>query len=127
MSTRQPRAGRSSHLHGLNLLPLLLWAGLAPAQGHADGERHYDARAAMSRTLSADQLRAQSSAPQSLSADVQELSTLELDEVTGAVRSLSSERGFLSAATSGQPMTIAMDFLRRNLAALNLEATDLDG
>ena len=41
--------------------------------------------------------------PQSLSADVQELSALELDEITGAVRSLSSERGFLSAATSGRP------------------------
>ena len=66
-------------------------------------------------------------APQSLSADVQELSALELDEVTGAVRSLSSERGFLSAATSGQPMTLAMNFVRSNLAALGLEAADLEG
>src|SRR4029077_11676355 len=56
-----------------------------------------------------------------------ELSALELDEITGAVRSLSSERGFLSTATSGRPMTIALDFVRRNLAALCLEASDLEG
>jgi extracellular elastinolytic metalloproteinase len=65
--------------------------------------------------------------PQSLSADVQELSALELDEVTGAVRALSSERGFLSAATQGLPLQIAVDFVSRNLAALGLEASDLDG
>ena len=58
---------------------------------------------------------------------MQELSALELDEVTGAVRSLASERGFLSAATPGEPMAIAMDFVRRNLAALGLEASDLEG
>jgi len=126
MSTRQPRAGLGSHLHGLYLLPLLLCAGTAPAQG-LDGERHYDARAALSRTLSVEQLRSQTQTPQALSADVQELSSLELDEVTGAVRSLSSERGFLSSATPGLPMSIAMDFVRRNLAALNLESSDLDG
>ncbi len=110
----------------LSLLPLLLSIGAAHAQA-PEGERHYDARAAVSRTLSVDQLRSQSQVPQSLSADVQELSALELDDVTGAVRSLSSERGFLSAAASGLPMTIAMDFVRRNLAALNLEASDLEG
>ena len=109
------------------LVPLLLWAGLASGQALDDGERHYDARAGLSRSLSVDQLRSQAQAPQSLSADVQELSALELDEITGAVRSLASERGFLSAATPGKPMTIAMDFVRRNLAALGLEASDLEG
>ena len=65
--------------------------------------------------------------PEGLAADVQELSALEVDEITGAVRSLSSERGFLSAAAPGKPMTVAMDFVRKNVAALGLEASDLDG
>lgn len=108
------------------LLPLLLWGSLASAQSPDDGERHYDARAGLSRALS-DPLRSQTEVPRNLSADIQELSALELDDTTGAVRSLSSERGFLSAATPGEPMAIAMDFVRRNLAALNLEASDLDG
>src|SRR5262245_1014044 len=85
---------------GLLLAPLVLWAGLAAAQAPTDGERHYDARTAQPRALSLDSSRAQST--QSLSADVQELTSLEVDEITGAVRSLSSERGFLSMPASGQ-------------------------
>ncbi|HEU5133890.1 MAG TPA: M36 family metallopeptidase [Steroidobacteraceae bacterium] len=117
----------SRHSRFSYLLPLLLCGSLASAQAPDEAERHYDARAGLSRALSGDQLRSQTQVPQSLSADVQELSALELDEITGAVRSLSSERGFLSPATSGQPMAIAMDFVRRNLAALGLEASDVDG
>ncbi len=130
MSTRQSRAGQGSHSLRPYLLPLLLWAGLAPAQDIAEAERHYDARAALSqaRALStAEQLRSQAQVPQSLSADVKELSALEVDAITGAVRSLSSERGFLSGAASAPPMAIAMDFVRRNLVALGLEESDLDG
>ncbi len=125
MSTRSSRARQGSHSLSLCLLPLL-WAGLASAQA-PDGNRHYDARAGLNSTLALQQPRAQASTPRTLSADVQELSALELDEITGAVRSLSSERGFLSAATAGEPMTLAMDFVRRNLAALGLEASDLEG
>jgi extracellular elastinolytic metalloproteinase len=112
---------------GLYLLSLLLCAATAPAQDVHDGERHYDARAGLTSARALGEARPQLSVPRTLSADVQELSALELDDITGAVRSLSSERGFLSAATQGQPMTIAMDFVRRNLAALGLEASDLDG
>jgi extracellular elastinolytic metalloproteinase len=103
---------------------------VAPAQGIVDGERHYDARAALSqgKALSIpEQLRSQAQVPESLSADAQELSALEVDEITGAVRSLSSERGFLSAASPGKPVDVAMDFVRRNIAALGLEASDLEG
>jgi extracellular elastinolytic metalloproteinase len=104
-----------------------MWAGLASAQPD-DAPRHYDARAAISRTVVPESRSgAQASASSSLSADVQELSALELDEITGSVRSLSNERGFLSAATAGKPMAIAMDFLKRNLAALHLEPADLEG
>jgi extracellular elastinolytic metalloproteinase len=109
------------------LVPLLLCAGLAPAQNLTDAQRHYDARALQGRAPLAGELRSQALITQGLSADVQELSALELDEVTGAVRSLSSHRGFLSAAAPGKPLDIAMDFVQRNLAALGLEASDLAG
>ena len=110
------------------LVPLLLCAGLAPAQNLTEAERHFDARIAQgSALLLPDQLRSQAQAPPGLSADVQELSAVELDDVTGAVRSLSNTRGYLSTATPGNPMDIAMDFVRRNLTALNLEASDLEG
>ena len=116
----------SSPLSVLYLFPLL-WAGLASAQVD-DAERHYDARAAMSRTVvPGSRSLAQAAAPPGLSADVQELSAIEPDAITGSVRSLSSERGFLSVATPGKPMAIAMDFVKRNLAALNLEPGDLEG
>jgi len=108
---------------GLILFASILWTGVAAAQGITDGERHYDARSQQGARAFGE-ARTQSPT-QSLSADVQELSSLDLDEVTGSVRSLSSERGFLSAATPGNPMSIAMDFVRRNLAALNLEESDL--
>jgi extracellular elastinolytic metalloproteinase len=114
----------------LYLLPLVVCTGLATAASLTDGQRHYDARAALAqgRALTApDQLRLQSQAPPALAADVQELSAVELDDITGAVRSLSSQRGFLSAAATGKPIDIAMDFVRRNLAALGLEETDLAG
>ena len=120
MSTRLSRASPGLRLRSLFLLPALLGAGLATAAGLTDEARHYDARAALAqgRALSVpDQLRSQSQTPPGLSADVQEFSAVEVDEVTGAVRSLSSQRGFLSAATPGKPMDIAMDFVRRNLAA----------
>jgi hypothetical protein len=81
------RAGQGPLSPILYLLPLL-WAGLASAQGD-DPERHYDARAAISRTAApAPRSQAQVQAPASLSADVQELSALDLDEITGAVRSV---------------------------------------
>jgi len=132
MSTCHSRAGQGPLSRCLHLVTLLLWAGLAPAQGVTQppdtGERHYDARAGQTRALAAsEQLRSQSQVPATLSADVQELSALEVDEFTGAVRSLSSDRGFLSSVAPGKPMTIAMDFVRRNLAALNLGASDLEG
>jgi len=128
MSTRLMRAGRNPQSLGLYLLPLMLWAGHAPAQDLTDGERHYDARTALSSPLAPDASRAQTQAlvPPDVSADVQELSALEVDEITGAVRSLSNQRGFLSAPSSGKPMAIALDFVRRNLAALRLEASDIE-
>ena len=128
MSSTRPRTLQGPLAPALYLLPLL-WVGLANAQSLDSGERHYDARAALSRTAVPDQLRsqAQASVPRTLSADVQELSALELDEITGSVRSLSNAHGFLSVAAPGKPMAIALEFVKRNLAALNLEPSDLEG
>ena len=126
MSTRSLRGVLRPQFSGLVLASLLFCTGLATAQAISDGERHYDARSLQNAARALVQSRAQAPT-QSLSADVQELSVLDLDETTGSVRSLSSERGFLSVAAPGKPMDIAMDFVRRNLAALNLQASDLDG
>ena len=59
MSTLQARARQGLHSVPLLLLPLLLWAGLAAAQNLAEGARHYDARAGLSRALTREQLRSQ--------------------------------------------------------------------
>src|SRR5262245_64724115 len=128
MSTSQSRTGKGPHYSlGLYLVPFLILAGAAPAQNSEDSTRHYDARAGLSSALTIDQLRSQGQAPPGMAANVQEQSALEVDEITGAVRSLSSDRGFLSGASAGKPMAIAMDFVRKNLAALNLDPSDLEG
>ena len=71
MSSTRPRTGQGPLAPVLYLLPLL-WAGLAGAAALDSGERHYDARAAVSRTVVPDPLRsqAQASVPRALSADV---------------------------------------------------------
>ena len=45
----------------------------------------------------------------------------------GAVSALTSQRGYLTDKASGAPMTLAMNFVRNNVAALGLEAADLQG
>ena len=127
MSTSHSRAGRGLLSFRLYLLPFLICAGAASAQNSDEGNRHYDARAGLSSSLTLEQLRAQGQAPPGLAANVQEQAALEVDEITGSVRSLSSDRGFLSGTAAGKPMAIAMDFVRKNLAALNLDASDLEG
>lgn len=87
----------------------------------SQGERHFDARLELPR---AAQAQRPSPTLDALSANVQELS-IEADEITGAVRSLSSHRGYLTDPARGEPMSIAIDFVRRNVEALGLEAVDL--
>lgn len=113
-------------------IALLLSSGLVSAQSRPgdEDERHFDARIEHNRSLRLQQLQpsaaVQPPAIMSLKANIQEL-TVEMDETTGAVRSLANQTGFLTDATRGQPMAIAMNFVRSNVAALGLKAADLEG
>lgn len=109
----------------------LCWNSLAGAQQIAptqDAERHFDARAALNSAFIAARSGAavQPQAIQGLVANVEEL-TVESNETTGAVSSLSSQRGYLTGAARGRPMDLAMAFIRSNVAALGLESSDLQG
>ncbi|HEY5761003.1 MAG TPA: hypothetical protein VIU34_34505, partial [Steroidobacter sp.] len=93
-----------------------------------DAERHFDARLDLNRGFTASRSTAaiQPRAIQGLVADVEEL-TLESNDTTGAVSSLSSQRGYLTGIAKGRPMDLAMAFIRSNVAALGLEPADLQG
>jgi extracellular elastinolytic metalloproteinase len=109
----------------------LSWLSLASAQEISptqDAERHFDARQDLNRGFTASRSAAaiQPESIQGLIANVEEL-TLESNDVTGAVTSLSSQRGYLTGKTSGRPMDLAMAFIRSNVAALGLEPSDLQG
>jgi extracellular elastinolytic metalloproteinase len=98
---------------------------ISPTQ---DAERHFDARLDLNRAFTAARSEAavQPQAIQGLVANVEEL-TVESNQTTGAVSTLSSQRGYLTGAASGRPMELAMAFIRSNVAALGLEPSDLQG
>lgn len=109
----------------------LCWTALAGAQEISptqDAERHFDARLDLNRAFTAARSAAtlQPRAIQGLVANVEELN-VESNETTGAVSSLSSQRGYLTGVSRGRPMDVATEFIRNNAAALGLEATDLHG
>jgi extracellular elastinolytic metalloproteinase len=109
----------------------LFWTSLTTAQEIAptqDAERHFDARLDLNRGFVASRsaVAIQPQAIQGLTANVEEL-TVESNDATGAVSTLSSQRGYLTGATSGRPMDLAMAFVRSNVAALGLEPSDLQG
>lgn len=109
----------------------LLGGAAASAQAPlAEGERHYDARLELNRTFTALRSAARPAVTaetvQGLVANVQEL-TVESNDVTGAVATLSSQRGYLTNASSALPMAIAQTFIRNNAAALGLELSDVQG
>lgn len=104
----------------------LLWSSAAAAQGVTDAKRHYDARIDYNAAFIASQrtLPAQTGKP--FAANLEEAS-VETDTATGAVAALTSQRGYLTEKAGGAPMTLALSFVRSNLAALGLEAADLQG
>lgn len=109
----------------------LSWLSLASAQEISptqDAERHFDARQDLNRGFTASRSAAavQPESIQGLAANIEEL-TVESNDATGAVSSLSSQRGYLTGKTGGRPMDLAMAFVRSNVAALGLEASDLQG
>ena len=98
---------------------------ISPTQ---DAERHFDARRDLNRSFTAARSAAavQPQAIRGLTANVEEL-TVESNDVTGAVSTLSSQRGYLTAVSPGKPMDLALAFVRSNVAALGLEQSDLQG
>ena len=117
---------------GARWLPLsmvVLWNGLAAAQvqpGTDEGNRHFDARIEYNKTLTLAPSVARAAAFAGITAGARELA-VERNEFTGAVSSVANHVGYLTDAASGQPMELAMDFVRQNVAALGLQAADLDG
>jgi extracellular elastinolytic metalloproteinase len=63
---------------------------------------------------------------QAVVANIQEM-TVEINDITGAVGSMSNATGFLTDASPGDPMAIAMQFVAANAKALGLETADLKG
>ena len=104
----------------------LLWSSAAAAQGAADAERHYDARIDYNAAFIASQRVLPSQPNKAFVANLEEAS-VEADAASGAVSALTSQRGYLTDKASGAPMTLAMNFVRNNIAALGLEAGDLQG
>ncbi|HEX2494204.1 MAG TPA: hypothetical protein VHK24_10550, partial [Steroidobacter sp.] len=104
----------------------LLWSSAAASQGTADAERHYDARIDYNAAFIASQRVLPGQTSKAFVANLEEAS-VEADAATGAVSALTSQSGYLTDKASGTPQTLAMNFVRNNVAALGLEAGDLQG
>ena len=104
----------------------LFWSSAAASQGIADAERHYDARIDYNSAFIASQRVLPAQSDKAFAANLEE-ALVEADAVTGAVTALTSQRGYLTDKAGGAPMTLAMNFVRNNIAALGLEAADLQG
>src|SRR3954471_9578802 len=98
----------------------LLCSGVASTQAappnpqDAQDARNYDARIEYNRGFAPLQSLAPASAGLGLLANVQELMA-ESNDPTGAISSLSSQTGYLTDAARGEPMALAMSFVRNNL------------
>jgi extracellular elastinolytic metalloproteinase len=104
----------------------LLWSSAAASQGVADAERHYDARVDYNAAFIASQRVLPAQPGKDFAANLEEAS-VEADAATGVVSALTSQSGYLTDKASGAPMTLAMNFVRNNVAALGLDAADLQG
>jgi extracellular elastinolytic metalloproteinase len=104
----------------------LLWSAAAASQGVTGAERHYDARIDYNAAFVASQRALPAQTNKAFAANLEEAS-VETDATTGAVTALTSQRGYLTDKAGGAPMTLAMSFVRSNVAALGLEAADLQG
>lgn len=104
----------------------LLWSSAAAAQGVADAERHYDARIDYNAAFIASQRVLPARTDQGFAANLEEAS-VEADSATGVVSALTSQSGYLTDKASGAPMSLAVNFVRTNAAALGLDAADVQG
>jgi extracellular elastinolytic metalloproteinase len=107
-------------------------ATVSPASARVDSKkpdesRHYDARIEFNKGFSARRSLPTLQAAQTLARNVPDLA-VSYEETTGAVRSLSSNVGYLSEARPGNDaLALATEYARENLALLGLEESDFAG
>jgi extracellular elastinolytic metalloproteinase len=128
MSSKLARACKAALCISVILGSSQLAVGVGNSEGGLeDRDGNYDARFAL---IDQSNLQSQALAPamsgRAVVANIQEM-VVEANDITGAVGSMSNAMGFLTDARPGEPMAIAMDFVRANLTALGLEAADLEG
>ena len=105
-------------------LPVLALTLVSSAAG-AEGARHFDARIAYNQDFRVEGFAAKSAAFEGLRAEGIELG-VSFDPTTGVTRSINNRVGHLTAAKSGDPEAIALDFLTANLEGLGLAAADIE-
>jgi extracellular elastinolytic metalloproteinase len=98
----------------------------AMTAGPADEPHHFDARVAFNRGFKQTPLAASLQATTAMAREIRDLA-VTYDDTTGAVRSLSNHTGYLSEGKRGpDALSMAMDFVRANLASLGLSPADLE-
>src|SRR5688572_7816090 len=94
-----------------------LAVGVANPEGlqGADRDHNYDARIALidQQGLQSRALATPAMSGRGVIANIQEM-IVEANDITGAVGSMSNATGFLTDAQAGEPMAIAMDFVKAN-------------
>ncbi|MCK8500538.1 M36 family metallopeptidase [Myxococcus fulvus] len=96
---------------------------VAPEHAHG-GERHFDARTSYNAQARFGFSTAQKAHVESLRRSIPDL-MVETDESTGLVRSLVNPVGALTGPSSGDPMSIALDFVQKHHEALGLSLNDV--
>jgi extracellular elastinolytic metalloproteinase len=128
---RSHRALRAPGLLALataTLLTAMLSAGTASAidqqaqQGH--DQRNFDARAPQKALTVAPQDLAQQNAVAAMRAQMPEL-MVTFDASTGVTRSLYHRTDYLTAPAAGDPLDIALDWVKKNARALGLSPSDV--
>lgn len=103
-------------------------ASAAEPEAFLDENRHFDARAAFNEGFRQAPVATQKLAVSRLAEEVPDLA-MTYDNTTGVVRSLSSHTAYLSAAKSvdeaRDAVSVAMDFVKANVAMLGLTSQDL--
>ncbi|MCB1032769.1 MAG: M36 family metallopeptidase, partial [Acidobacteria bacterium] len=127
-ASRSQRRNRTRGLACLLALSLIFGsASFAYAVGGESEARNFDARIQLNaRAAAISPSPAQEQGLDALRNDVPELA-VEFEPTTGATRSLYNRMGFMTRPAAGDPMDLALEFVRANLGALGLTARDLEG
>ena len=113
----------------LGLAALLLagttWAG--PVARSHDENRHYDARVELNKSFVQHKSAPQAAALDALQKEIPGLD-VTFDQSLGVTRSLYNKAGFLTErGAAGEPLAVALDFVKGRLPALGLSEADLAG